>query len=41
VARLVRLFSGALLWDKWTDDDEQERLKRLLAAVYSPSGVTP
>jgi hypothetical protein len=41
VARLVRLFSGALLWDKWTDDDEQERLKRLLAAVYSASGVTP
>jgi hypothetical protein len=41
VARLVRLFSGALLWDKWTDDDEQERLKRLLAAVYSSAGVTP
>jgi hypothetical protein len=35
LARFVRLFARALIWDKWTDDDERERLKRLLASVYS------
>jgi hypothetical protein len=35
MARFVRLFARSLVWDKWADDDEGERLKRLLAAVYS------
>jgi hypothetical protein len=41
MARFVRLFARALVWDKWTDDDERARLKRLLAAVYSSEDPPP
>ena len=41
MARFVRLFARALIWDRRTDDDERERLKRLLAAFYTPADPSP
>jgi hypothetical protein len=41
MARFVRLFARALVWDRRTDDDERERLKRLLAAAFTPVDSPP